>query len=107
MDTGGYEISELEDLEFFWENPQVELDAVFRPGIDTLFSPTAFNDLGMGERGSFENPSVLDEEEDKENSSPTTPVSERPTEPPRFLRNRPFGGQIENVPKFLYRTLIE
>ena len=32
MDTTGYELSDLEDIKFFWENPQVELDAVFRPG---------------------------------------------------------------------------
>ena len=48
----------------------------------------------MGERGSFENPIVLDEEEDKENSSATTPVSERPTEPPRLLRSRPSCRRI-------------
>ena len=56
-------------------NQQLELDAVFRPGIgriDTPFSATTFNDLEMGERGSSENPIVLDEEEDK-NSSATTP----------------------------------
>ena len=40
---------------------------------------------------SVENPIVLDEEDDKENSAQTTtPVSERPIEPPRLLRNRAF-----------------
>ena len=37
----------------------------------------------MGD-GSVENPIVLDEEQDKENAPPTTPVSERPTEPPDY-----------------------
>ena len=45
MDTNGYELSGLEDMEFLWENPQVGLDAVFRPEKDTLISPTAFNHL--------------------------------------------------------------
>ena len=58
------------------------MDAVFRPGIDTPFSPTTFDDLLMGD-GSVENPIVLDEEEDKENAPPpTTPESVRPTEHP-------------------------
>ena len=88
----------------------MELDAVFRPGIDridTPFSATAFNDLEMVEGGSSENPIVLDEEDDKENPSATTPVSERPTEPPRLLRSRPSCRRIENVKEFVYRTLFE
>ena len=40
--------------------------------------------------GSSENLIVLDEEED-ENSPPTNPVSEGPTEPPTLLRIGPFG----------------
>ena len=80
LDTSGYEVSDLQDIEFSWENDQLDLDAIFRPGIDTPFSPTTIDDLSM--EGSFENPIVLDEEEDKENAPPTTPVSERPTEPP-------------------------
>ena len=62
----------------------------------------------MGD-GSAENPIVLDEEEDKENSAPTTttPVSERPTEHPRLLRSRPFGTRIENVPDYVYRSLFQ
>ena len=84
MDTSGYQVSVyLDDVEFYWENDQLDVDAVFRSGIDTLFSPTLFDDLQMG-GGSAENPFLLGEEEDKVNSPPpttTTPVSERPTWP--------------------------
>ena len=73
LDTSSYQMSDLEDIEFNWEDPAVDMDVVFRPGIDTPFSPTAFDDLEIG--GSAENPILLDEEEDKENS-PTTPLSE-------------------------------
>ena len=59
----------------------------------------------MGD-GSVENPIVLDEEEDKENA-PTTPVSERSTEPPRLLRSRAFGARIENVPDYVYKNLFQ
>ena len=107
LDTSTYQVSELEDIEFNWENSQLDMDSVFRPGIDTPFSPTVFDGLLMGD-GSVENPIVLDEEEDKENSaSTTTPVSERPTKPPRLLRSRAFGARIENVPDYVYGNLFQ
>ena len=108
LDTSSYQVSDLEDIEFNWENSQLDMDSVFRRGIDAPFSPTVFDDLLMGD-GSVEDPIVLDEEEDKENSAPTTttPVSERPTEPPRLLRSRAFGARIENVPDYVYRNLFE
>ena len=71
MDNNGYELPDLEDIEF-WENPEVELDAVFRPRIDTPFSTTAFKNLDKGEGGSSKNPIMLDGEEDK-NSPPASP----------------------------------
>ena len=83
LDTSSYQVSDLEDIDFNWENSQLDVDAVFRPGIDTPFSPTTFDDLSM--EGLVEYPIVLDEEEDKENAPPpTTPESVRPTEPPRL-----------------------
>ena len=84
----------------------MELHAVFRPGIDIPFSPTAFSDLEMGEGRSSEKSIVLDEKEDKENSSPTTPVPERPTEPPKLLRGLPPRRRTENVPEFVQRILF-
>ena len=47
LDTSIYQVSDLEDIELNWENDQ--LDEVFRPGIDTPFSPTVFDDLLMGD----------------------------------------------------------
>ena len=73
LDTSSYQVSDLKDIEFNWENSQMDMDAVFRPDIDTSFSPNTFDDLSM--EGSVENPIVLDEEEDKDNvpSPPSTP----------------------------------
>ena len=82
------------------------MDAVFRPGIDTPFSPTTFDDLLMGD-GSVQNPYVLDEEEDKENAAQSTPESVRPTELPRLQRSRAFGARIEIVPVFVFRNFFE
>ena len=86
LNTSSYQVSDIEDKEFNWENSQFDMDAVFRPGIDTPFSPTTFDDLLMGD-GSVENPIVLIGEEDKENAlppPPTTPESVRPTETTRL-----------------------
>ena len=106
LDTSSYQVSDVEYIEFNWENSQLEMDAVFRPGIDTPFSPTTFDDLLMGD-GSVENPIVLDEEEDKENAPPpSTPESVRPTEPPRLQRSRAFGKRMENVRDYVYRNLF-
>ena len=106
LDTSSYQVSDLEDIEFNWENSQLEMDAVFRPGIDTPFSPTIFDDLSM--EGSVENPIVLDEEEHKENAPPPS-VSEsvRLRDAPRLQRSRPFGTRIENVPDYVYRILFQ
>ena len=106
LDTSSYQISDLKDIEFNCENSQLDMDTVFRPGIDTPFSPTAFDDLSMA--GSVENPIVLDEEEDKENAPapPTTPESVRPTDTPRLQRSRAFGATMENVPDYIFRNLF-
>ena len=58
LDTSSYQ-ADLEDIEFNWENSQMEMNAVFRPSIDTPVSPTIFDDLSK--KGSVENPIVLDE----------------------------------------------
>ena len=106
-DTRGYELSDLEDIEFSWEDAVVDMDSVYRPGIDTPFSLSIFDDFQM-EGLTASNPINVDDEEDKENSAPTTslPESERPTEPPRSLRSRPFDTRLENVPESVYRTLF-
>ena len=83
------------------------MDAAFRPGIDTPFSPTTSDDLLMGD-WSVENLIVLDEEESKENAPPppSTPESVRPTEPPRLQRSRAFGARMEKVPDYVFRKLF-
>ena len=105
LDTSSYQVSNLEDIQFNWEDSQ--LGSVFKPGIDTPFSPTTFDDLLMDD-GSVENPIVLDEEQDKENAHPpTTPESAKPKEPPRLQRSRAFGARIVNVPDYFYRILFQ
>ena len=64
LDTSSYQVSDLEDIVFNWGDSQLDMDAMFRPGIDAPFSPTTFDELLMGD-GSVENPIVLNEEEDK------------------------------------------
>ena len=83
LDTSSYQLTDLEDIEFNWENSQLEMDAVFRPGVDTPFSPTTFDDLSM--EGSVETPIVLDVEEDKENP---------------LLHQHPCLSDTWNLPRF-------
>ena len=106
LDTSSYQVSDLKDKEFNWENSQLDMAAVFLPGKNTPFSPTRFDDLSM--EGSVENPNVLDEDEDKENVAPPplTPESVRPTKPPRLQRSRAFGTKIENVHKYVFRNFF-
>ena len=106
MDTSGYKLTaDLDHVEIDWENDQLDVDAYFTPGIETPFPPTAFDDLEMGRLA--ENPILLDDEESKENSPPTTPVSERLTRPPAWLRSGPFGTIIEKVPEYVQRNLFQ
>ena len=107
LDTSSYQVSDLEDIEFNWEKSQLDMDAVFRPGIDTPFSPTTFDDLLMG-NGSVENPIVLHEVEDKQYAPPpTTTESVRSTEPPRLQRSLAFGARRENEPDYNFRNLFQ
>ena len=71
MDTSGYQVSDLDAIQFYYEKDHLVVDDVFKPGIDTPFFPTALDDLEMG--GSTENPILFEEEEDKEKSPPKTP----------------------------------
>ena len=107
MDTSGYQVFDLDAVEFYWENDELDLDAVFRPGKETPFSPSSFNDFEMGSMA--ENPILIDEEQDKENSPPhpTSPVYERPTQPSPLTRSCPLGARIENVADYVYSKLFE
>ena len=107
LDTSSYQVFDLEDIKFNWENSQLDMDAVFRPGIDTPFSPTTLDDLSK--EGSVEKPIVLDEEEDKKNvpPPPSTHESVRPMEPSRLQRSCAFGARIENVPDYVFRNLFQ
>ena len=104
VDTSEHQVSDMDDVELYWENDPLDVDAVLRPGIDTPVRPTAF-DLEMGD--SAVSPILLDEEEDKVKSPPTTPVSERPARPPALLKRRPFETRMENGPDYVYRNLFQ
>ena len=107
LDASEYQVSaDLDDVEFYWENDQLGIDAVFRPGIDAPFPPTLFDDLEM--RSSAENPFLLDKEDDNNSPPPTTtPLSERPTRPPALLRLRPFATRLEIVHGYVYTNLFQ
>ena len=44
LDTSGYQVFDLDDVEFYWEIDQLDVDTVLRPGLDGNFSPSISND---------------------------------------------------------------
>ena len=48
MDASGYQEFDLDDVEFYREIDQLDDDAVFKPCIDTRFSPSTLNGFQMG-----------------------------------------------------------
>ena len=63
MDKNGYQMSNLEVIECHGEDPDVNMDAVFCPGIDTPFSTSTFEKFEMCSRP--ESPLLIDEDEYK------------------------------------------
>ena len=49
LDNSACEVSNLDDFEFFWEKPQLEVVAVSGPVTGDLFLPAALENLERGE----------------------------------------------------------
>ena len=96
-------MSELEDIEYSWYNPDFSVDALFWPGINILFFPSSFNVFEM----SLLVATRIDKQEDKVNCIRTTPPSERQNESPCWLRSILFGTRTETFPDYNYRKLFE
>ena len=81
---------------FHWEDPYLNMDAVFRPRIDKHCFSLFFNKFVMSLMA--ENLILIDSKQDKENTLPlqVTPVSERPTLKLCcvLMRSRPFGTKF-------------
>ena len=92
-DTCGYELLYWDDNGFFWENPPLQVDAVFRPIKESPFPPKDFENVEKG--GSEENPILVDNEENNEISPHMTPVSERPNRLLALLQSCPFETRTE------------
>ena len=106
MERSDYEQPNSEDIEIFWENPQLKVVALStQKKTATIFLSTAFENSEMG--ALVENPNLLDKEGDYNNLPPITPVSERPNRPPALLRSCPFRTRIQNVSDFVYRSFFQ
>ena len=80
-DAIGYQVSDLDEIEFQWEDPDLNMDATARLSIDTLFTLSSFNEYEMGSLAG--NLILFDEEQNRwDFPPPTAAVSERST---RFL----------------------
>ena len=101
MDRSAYQMSDLEDIEFHWKDPEVNIDAVFCPS-KTPSPPSNFNDFEVG--WSADNPFLFEDEKDEENLPPAPPTSERPNQHSALLRSRPIGNRTENDPDSVFRS---
>ena len=90
--------SDMENIEFHWKDPDLNMNAVFRPSIDTPFSPSIFNSFTQILMA--ENKTSIDGEQDNGNSSPvpTTPVSNRQTHLPLLMRCHPLEQHLRMFP---------
>ena len=61
-DNRGYELSNLEDIEFSSDDPAVKMDSVYRLRIDTPTSPSIFDNFQM-ETSTAANPIIVDYDE--------------------------------------------
>ena len=89
MDISGYQLTNLEDIGFHLEYLGLNMAAVFQYGKHIPFSPSIFNNFQMILLA--ENRIFFNYEKDDENSPSTTPVCERPNQPPALLQNHSSG----------------
>ena len=101
MDTSGFQVSDLKDVECHWENDHLDVGAIFRPGVDTVLSHSNFNVSDI--RSMDENAILIEIKHDKEKAPPlpTTPISERPTQPLELMRSRPLETRTENITEYV------
>ena len=99
MCTSWCQVSDLENFEFCWEDPDLSMDTVLRLGID--FFHLFFN---FEMRSMTGNPILIGSEQDNENfpPHPSTPISEQPNEPRMFPRSRPFEMGLGKDPRAFY-----
>ena len=64
--------------------------------------PTASQSLKLVK--SIKNHNPLDDEEDKENSPYTTPITEKPNWPPVLIRSQAIGTQIEKISDLIHKS---
>ena len=67
MDTSGFQVFDRDETEFHWEDPELNMDAIFRRRISTPSSPSNFNDFELG--STAEKPVLIDAEQVRELSS--------------------------------------
>ena len=100
MDTSGYQVSDLDSIESYWINDRLEVDALYRPGVDTLFVNSVWRLWDGRIRWKRHSPQRR-ELSSKNNSLWETNTSSA------LLRSRPFGTRIENAAYYVLRNLFQ
>ena len=106
VDTSGYQVSNLDNIEFYCKNDQLDVDTIVTQWIDTPFCQQCLTNWRWEVEKKTPFCSTMGKGGEKI-SSPTTPVSEGPTGHPALLRNCPFGTEIQSFPVYVYRKLFQ
>ena len=102
MNTSGYQLSDVEDIEGHWEDLDLNMYAVFRLGMNNPFSHSTCKVFEIGSVA--ENLILLNDQEDKEKSPgpETTLVSERPNEPLFWWKVAPLDQEVNMFPNMFF-----
>ena len=104
INTSGYQFSDLDDIEFYWEIDQSASDSNFRPGTDGLFPQQLLTFWRLEDQQKTSISSTMSE---KNEEPPTKPMFDRSNRRPAPLRSRAFGTRNENVTEYVHRHLFQ
>ena len=104
MDTRGCKVSDFENIDFHWENIDLNMDTVFRLDIDTPFPYSNFNEAEM--ESMVEGAILFVNKEDNDNSKRSTLVAEGLNESLASGLCRAFSF-LERVQKLPLITFME
>ena len=102
MNTSGYQVSYMEEIEGHWEDLDLNMYAVFRLAMNYPFSHSNFNVFEIGSVAESLIPLNTEEDKEKSPGPQTTPVSERPNQPLSWWKNAPSVQEVNMFPNIIF-----
>ena len=99
-ESSGFEPPDLDDIEIFWEKPQLKVYIAFRHGIRIIFSSTAIEKPEM-ERSVRKKPHSTRQWTGQTEFATHNSISGGPNRPSALLLNSPSATRNQNVSGYL------